>query len=64
MRWDAALRRAAVQFAIPPAAFWRLSLKEWRALVGEDGPRPLTRAEFEAMMAADDHEPVLKRSSD
>ncbi len=35
---------------IAPAAFWRLSLKEWRALAAP-GESALTRAGFEALAA-------------
>ncbi|PVM92629.1 phage tail assembly chaperone [Caulobacter radicis] len=47
------LRRAAVAFAIPPAAFWRLSLKEWRALAGEGevGGAAMGRPALAALMA-------------
>lgn len=49
--WGEMLRRAAVSFAIPPAAFWRLSLKEWRALAGEGGGAALGRPGLAALMA-------------
>lgn len=39
---------AAVAARIAPAAFWRLSLKEWRALTATDA---LTRAAFDALRA-------------
>lgn len=45
------LRRAAVAFSIPPAAFWRLSLKEWRALAGEGAGAALGRSHLAALMA-------------
>lgn len=45
------LRRAAVEFATPPAAFWRLSLAEWRALAGEARGAALARPELAALMA-------------
>ena len=34
---------------VPPHRFWRLSLREWRALTAPSGPAPLSRAEFEAL---------------
>ncbi|MDG2527531.1 phage tail assembly chaperone [Caulobacter endophyticus] len=53
--WGEMLRRAAVAFSIPPAAFWRLSLKEWRALVGEGagqgGAAAPGRSDLAALMA-------------
>jgi uncharacterized phage protein (TIGR02216 family) len=40
---------AAMSLGVTPKDFWRLSVKEWRALVS---PRaaPLTRAELETLM--------------
>ncbi|PVM78420.1 phage tail assembly chaperone [Caulobacter radicis] len=49
--WSEMLRRAAVAFSIPPAAFWRLSLKEWRALAGEGAGAALGRPDLVALMA-------------
>ncbi len=37
----------ALQLGVAPAAFWRLSVKEWRALVQPAAPTTLTRAAFE-----------------
>ncbi len=51
MNWEALIRRAAVEFHVPPHRVWRLSLKEWRALAGPPGPAPLSRAEFDALAA-------------
>ncbi|AYV49509.1 phage tail assembly chaperone [Caulobacter flavus] len=45
------LRRAAIEFAAPPDAFWRLSLKEWRALTGAQVGPALARPELAALMA-------------
>lgn len=51
-RWAAALSLAA-RLGVPPQAFWRLSLVEWRAVTaGLDGPRAPSRAELEALMRA------------
>lgn len=47
--WPALLRLAALRFAIPPDAFWRLSLAEWRALTGESEAEVLGRGAFEAL---------------
>jgi len=45
--WAAALRRAAT-LGVAPAAFWRLSVAEWRALTaGEAG---LGRGGLDALM--------------
>jgi uncharacterized phage protein (TIGR02216 family) len=49
--WDEMLRRAAGEFAIPPAAFWRLSLKEWRALTHARVAPALGRGALSALMA-------------
>lgn len=49
--WPAMLR-LAVTLNIPPEAFWRLSLKEWRALTGEGGVGVLTRKGLEALTRA------------
>ncbi|NGM49430.1 phage tail assembly chaperone [Caulobacter sp. 602-2] len=45
------MRQAATAFAIPPAAFWRLSLKEWRALAGTPASPVLARPDLAALMA-------------
>lgn len=46
--WPAALR-LALSLGLPPHRFWRLSLREWRAITAPSGPAPLSRAEFEAL---------------
>lgn len=43
--------RLAMRMGISPRDFWRLSLKEWRALTQATGPAPLGRAELEALRA-------------
>ncbi|MEC9250222.1 MAG: phage tail assembly chaperone [Pseudomonadota bacterium] len=43
--WSQALRQAAAM-GIAPAAFWRLSLREWRALTAPANRTPLRRSEF------------------
>jgi uncharacterized phage protein (TIGR02216 family) len=48
--WPALLRLAAGRFLIPPEAFWRLSVAEWRALTEGGGPDPLPRADLEALL--------------
>lgn len=40
------LLRAAAGMGITPDAFWRLSLKEWRALMGGEG-EAMSRAVFD-----------------
>jgi len=48
--WSEPLR-LAVRLGVPPEAFWRLSLKEWRALT-ETPPAPvLTRPGLTALIA-------------
>jgi uncharacterized phage protein (TIGR02216 family) len=50
--WAAMLRRA-VLVGLPPAAFWRLSLKEWRMLVEPgEGPGTMDRRELERLAEA------------
>tara|TARA_R110002051_G_scaffold27428_1_gene65977 strand:+ start:513 stop:758 length:246 start_codon:yes stop_codon:yes gene_type:complete len=50
--WGEMLRVAA-RAGVTPAAFWRLSLKEWRMLTERPaGPVPMGRDGFERMMAA------------
>lgn len=39
---------AALALGLPPNAFWRLSVKEWRALMRTD-VAPLSRSELEAL---------------
>ena len=48
--WPDLIRLAAVRFRIPPAAFWRLSLAEWRALTAGDAPPSLDRAGLDALL--------------
>lgn len=48
--WAAPLR-LALNLGLPPEAFWRLSLKEWRALT-EAPPAPvLSRADLSTLIA-------------
>ena len=49
--WRAALRFAASRLAIPPEAFWRLSLAEWRALTEAPAAPVLNRAALDALIA-------------
>lgn len=59
MNWPALLRLAASRFAIAPAAFWALSLAEWRALTAAPpAPAALSRGEFDALAAAHPDTPV------
>lgn len=45
--------RAAVALGLTPAAFWRLSLKEWRMLTETPAiAGPMERREFESMAEA------------
>ena len=43
--WSQALQQAAAM-GVAPAAFWRLSLREWRALNAPANRAPLRRSEF------------------
>ena len=49
--WGEMMRRAAL-FGVEPAAFWRLSLKEWRWLVGGGDMSAMTGAELERLAQA------------
>jgi uncharacterized phage protein (TIGR02216 family) len=42
---------AAAGLGVAPAAFWRLSLKEWRALTQQFSAPTLDRAAFERLAA-------------
>ncbi len=59
MSWAAPLR-LALQMGLPPEAFWRLSLVEWRLLT-QAPPQPvLTRADLTDLIARyPDLEPCL-----
>lgn len=48
--WDAALR-LAVALQISPEPFWRLSLREWRALTAAPAAPVLTRPSLDALIA-------------
>lgn len=45
-----ALIAAAQRLGVAPAQFWRLSLREWRALVAPSADALMTRAAFEALV--------------
>lgn len=48
--WSAWLRAGAA-CGLAPAQFWRLSLKEWRALIGPQAARGFDRAAFDVLAA-------------
>ena len=48
MDWPAALR-LALRLGLTPDGFWQLSLAEWRALTGGNGPG-LNRADLDALI--------------
>ncbi len=48
--WSALLR-LALSLGIAPEAFWRLSWREWQMLTAVSTPMPLSRADFDALMA-------------
>lgn len=48
LAWNEMLRAAAL-IGIAPAQFWKLSLREWRALTVHAGPA-LPREKFDLMM--------------
>jgi len=41
----------AIALGLTPAAFWRLSLREWRAIAAPDVSVALPRTAFEALAA-------------
>jgi uncharacterized phage protein (TIGR02216 family) len=49
--------RHAARFNVTPAAFWRLSMREWRALTAPLLSEHLDRSAFDALAARfpDDH---------
>lgn len=49
--WDQALR-AALAAGIAPEGFWRLSLREWRALTARPDAGAMSRAEMERLREA------------
>jgi uncharacterized phage protein (TIGR02216 family) len=49
--WPDLLRLAACELRIPPEAFWRLSLAEWRALTTPAALETLSRRRFDALAA-------------
>lgn len=49
--WRDALRLAGLQLSIPPEAFWRLSLAEWRAVTETPAAPVLARAALDALIA-------------
>jgi uncharacterized phage protein (TIGR02216 family) len=49
--WRDALRLAALRLSIPPEAFWRLSLPEWRALTEAPNAPILNRTALDALIA-------------
>jgi uncharacterized phage protein (TIGR02216 family) len=42
---------AAIAFGLPPAVFWRLSLREWRAIAAPGASDALQRVSFDALAA-------------
>lgn len=42
---------AAIALGLPPVAFWRLSLREWRAITAPGASDTLHRASFDALAA-------------
>lgn len=64
MNWPRQIRRASREFGIAPEAFWRLSLKEWRALTGQPtGLAPISRADLEALIDAYPDTPTKERET-
>ena len=47
-----ALLTAAMSLGIAPATFWRLSVREWRAIAAPSAATVLSRVELEALARA------------
>jgi hypothetical protein len=47
--WPLWIAGAAAEFGVAPEAFWRLSLREWRALNAAPAVHPMTKHEFAAL---------------
>ena len=62
-RWAAWLQAAHRRLGLSPDQFWRLTVLEWRILVGRGGAAEdaLTRRELDALLAA---HPALTRQKD
>ena len=60
-RWAAWLQAAHRRLGLSPEQFWRLTVLEWRILVGRGDAEALTRRELERLLAA---HPVLTRQKD
>ena len=57
--WPGLMRLAAVRFALPPHAFWRLSLVEWRALTAPPAAdAALGRADLDALLTLHPDDPA------
>lgn len=57
--WPALLRLSALSLGVPPAAFWALSLREWRALVARPADAvPLSGAALAALLTLYPDEPA------
>lgn len=53
MTWplDDWLRVAVKQFGLSPKEFWAMSVRDWRALIGENALSPLSRDSFEQLQS-------------
>lgn len=49
--WRGALRLAVLRLGLTPESFWRLSLREWRALTEAPAAPVLDRAALDALIA-------------
>jgi uncharacterized phage protein (TIGR02216 family) len=48
--WDAWMAHGVGRLRIAPSEFWRMSLREWRAVLGQGGQSALSRAELEVLL--------------
>jgi uncharacterized phage protein (TIGR02216 family) len=48
--WDAWMAMGIGRMRLAPRDFWRMSLREWRAALGQGAGQGLDRAELETLM--------------
>jgi uncharacterized phage protein (TIGR02216 family) len=48
--WDAWMAHGIGRMRIPPSEFWRMSVREWRSVLGHGREAALTRDELDALL--------------
>jgi uncharacterized phage protein (TIGR02216 family) len=48
--WDGWMAHGLGRLGLPPTEFWRMSVREWRAVLGQGRAAALSRAELETLM--------------